>query len=127
MDESKALAYSASEIDEILGDVGNKITAAQATAAICGEGTAMTKNTSFNSYDTPGVYYAYNAVSQTLTDGPVSIGANHIRLEVVSIGSLLQQRLFISANSYDDKFYIRRRNAIGDWTSWYVHTGAVVT
>lgn len=102
-------------------------TDALASAAIYGLGTEMTKNTSFDSYTTSGAYYAYNAVASTLTGGPVSIGNNHVRLEVVNVGSSIQQRLFIASNLYDDKFYIRRKASGGTWGSWYVHTGAVVT
>ena len=102
-------------------------TDALASAAIYGLGTEMTKNTSFDSYTTSGAYYAYNAVATTLTGGPASIGNNHIRLEVANVGSSIQQRLFIASNLYDDKFYIRRKASGGTWSSWYVHTGTVVT
>ena len=117
--------YTTAEKNKLSGLT--QYTDALASAAIYGLGTEMTKNTSFDSYTTSGAYYAYNAVASTLTGGPVSIGNNHVRLEVVNVGSSIQQRLFIASNLYDDKFYVRRKASSGTWSSWYVHTGAVVT
>lgn len=150
----KQLSYTAAEIDERLGDVSNKVdkitgkglsandytdaekaklleltqyTDALASATIYGLGTEMTKNSSYDSYTTPGAYYAYNAVASTLTGGPVAIGNNHCRLEVANVGSSIQQRLYIANYQYDDKFYIRRKSTNGTWSAWYVYTGTAVT
>lgn len=145
-DESKTLAYSATEIDAAIGAVGSKVdketgkglstndyTDSEKTKLskftgidIFTLGTALKSNDDLNSLTEAGKWYATStAIAATIVHSPVTTAAFFV-INIPSVaGSRYIQILIPNDDSGD--WYKRRYVGASTWNNWIKYTGTVLT